>query len=82
MNLMVKPFMPLEDRIPSANKIYPKTKHIWEELHNFPIKVIQLVPYQQQPIASLSKQKIVIIVARYVDDYAQHLVINAVNVEN
>ena len=59
VNLMVKPLMQLEDRIPSTNKIYPKAKHSWEELHNFPEKAIQLVPYQQQPITSLSKEKIV-----------------------
>ena len=74
---MVKP-MQSEDRIPSTNKIYPKTKHSWEELHNFPEKAIPLVSYQQQPITSLSKQKIVTIVAPNMDNYAQHLVSNAV----
>ena len=51
-------------------------EEVKEELDNFQDKAIQLAPYQQQPITSWSKQKIVIVVAPNMDDYAQHLVMS------
>ena len=45
------------DAIRRQNSQYKQNLLQNQILHNFPEKVIQLVPYQQQPITSLSRQK-------------------------